>query len=315
MSAPRIRPGHQGWSGASDRDSLGALRRAAIYNVSRPKPQPRPRTAESVDLVRYALNTATAHRPVLPPVIDTLLVADKFRSAAMAVCREPSRTLSGHEADGSPCSGHEHAFWWPRDEDNDGFIDHVMIFAPAGFEQREVDALRRLTRLHQRGGRPDLLVSPMYVGQASAHMSWAERSATTFVSATPYFCPVHLSHGRKSRGRFRPVTRVIREGLQRQGITEEIAEVSEIVFDYAAEELVTASNALAAGTVREPLPPRQYFAVSKPPSSWPLLPRPAGIEAGPFRGAFLTDPDSGYSFGLSVGLPVRPAEDVIRRRQ
>jgi CRISPR-associated protein Csb2 len=283
----------------------------AIYDIPRLKPQPRPRNAEAVDLVRYALNTATAHRPVLPPLSDTLLVADKFRSAAMAVCREPSRTLSGHEADGSPCKGYDHAFWWPLDEDNDGFLDHVMVWAPGGFDQSEVDALRRLTRLRQRGGRPDLLVSPTYVGQASEYTPWNGDDTTAFVSATPYFCPLHLSHGKAGSGRTRSITKVIREGLRRQGIAEEIEAISEIVFDYAPEALMAVRRGLAAGALQEPIAPRQYFS-SDPPSLYPPLPRPSVVAHGRFQGACLKDPDSGFPFGLSVGLSVDCGSRFIR---
>ena len=286
-----------------------------VYDIPRPKSRPRSRPAEAVDLVRYALNTATAHRPVLPPLTDTLLIADKFRSAAMAVCRKRSRTLSGHEANGLPCKGHEHAFWWPFDEDNDGLIDHVMVWAPDGFERSEIDALRRLTRLRQRGGRPDLLVSPTYVGQASEYPLWKEGKHTcvmTFVSATPYFCPLHLLHGKSGSGRMRPVTKVIREGLRRQGITETIEEIQEIVFDYAPEELATIQRSLAIGTLREPIPPRQYFPVSDPPAIYPPLPRPAEFARGVFEGACLKDPDSGFPLGLSVGLRVDRGRRFIR---
>jgi len=284
----------------------------AIYDVPRPKPQPRRRNAEAIDLVRYALNTATAHRPVLPPLTDTLLVADKLRSAAMAVCREPSRALSGHEADGTPCKDHQHAFWWPIDEDNDGFIDHVMVWAPGGFEQRDVDALRRLTRLRQRSGRPDLLVSPMYVGQESAYTPWNGDGTVAFVSATPYFCPLRLSHGKAGSGRTRPITKVIREGLRRQGIDENIEAISEIVFDYASEELSVAQSAVAAGALQEPIPPRQYFPAGEAPLLYPPLPRLAEIAHGRLYGACLKDPDSGFPFGLSVGLKVDGGSRFIR---
>jgi len=284
----------------------------AVFDVPRPRPQPRPRTSESVDLVRYALNTATVNRPVLPALTDTLLIADKFRSAVMALCRNPGQSLSGHEADGSPCKDHQHAFWWPLDEDNDRFIDNVMVWSPGGFEQPEIDALRRLTRLRQRGGRPDLLVSPTYVGQAAEYTPWQGGCTKTFVSATPYYCPLSLSHGRTGGGRLRPITRVIREGLRRQGITEDIEDLSEIVFDYAPEELKATLEAVAAGTLHEPASPRQFFAVAEAPSTYPPLPRLHEFAHDRFQGACLKDPDMGYPFGLSVGLRVDCGSRFVR---
>ncbi len=283
-----------------------------IYDVPRPTPQPTPRNPEAVDLVVYALNTATVHRPVLPALTDTLLVADRFRSAAMALCRTASRSLSGHQVDDAPCKDHEHAFWWPRDEDDDGFIDRVFAYARGGFQPNEVDALRRLSRLRQRGGRPDLLVTPMYVGRASEYKPWQGCRTTTFVSATPYFCPLHLSHGRTGGSRLRTITRVIREGLQRQGITEDIEEISEIVFDYAPEELAITIKAVAAGQLKEPVSPRQFFPVFQPPANYPPLPRRHEFVHDRFQGACLKDPDSSYPFGLSLGLLVSQGTRFIR---
>lgn len=295
----------------------------AIYEVPRPKGQLRWRRQESINLVRYALNTATANRPVLPHVTDTLLIADRFRSAAIALHREPSLNLSGHEADGAPGKSNQHAFWWPFDEDDDGFIDHVMVWAPGGFNASEVDALRRLTRLRQRGGRPDLLVTPTFVGADSAYRPWHPDSSengnrhltTTFISVTPYFCPAHLSHGRGNGGSLRPIAPELLKSLKIQGVITENAEVEsiqEIIFDYAPEELTSTIKEVASGRVSEPVPPRQYFRVALPPVVYPPLPRLSDMSTGRFRGAYLKDPDAGFPFGLSVGLLVESGTRFVR---
>src|SRR5690554_2242493 len=57
-----------------------------------------------------------------------------------------SATLSGHEG-AAPARGHRHAHYLPTDEDDDGVIDHVTIYAPVGFNVRELKALQRLTYL------------------------------------------------------------------------------------------------------------------------------------------------------------------------
>lgn len=290
----------------------------AVFDVLRPRPRPRSRTKESVDLVRYALNTATVGRPVLPPLADTLLVADRFRSAAMAVCRHPGRALSGHEQDGSPCRDHGHAFWWPCDEDDDGFIDHVTVWAPCGFEDHETDALRRLTRLRQRGGRPDLLVTPLFVGQEANYRAWQDSSdtrAAVYVSATPYFCPVHLSHGRKGSGRRRSLKREIVKSLLGHRIIEaedDVSTLHEIVFDFAPAELAAVSQAVAPHAVTEPIPPRQFFPVTEAPGTFPSLPSTSIVADPRYRDAFLKDPDDGYCFGSSVGLLVDHGTRFVR---
>ena len=293
-----------------------------IYIVPRSKVQPSPRTAEAVDFVRYALNTATVNRPVLPAITDTLLVADKFRSAVMALCREPSRALSGHEADGSPSKDHQHAFWWPMDEDNDGFIDQVTVWAPGGFEQREIDALRRLTRLRQRGNRPDLLVTPVIVGRVDDIHSWTgkqggreDKLAKVFVSTTPYFCPVHLSHGRGKSGRIRSLKREVIKGMQLQGVIDsedEVFDVEEIIFDYAPGELATVVEAIASQAITEPTSPRQFFPVIQAPTEYPSLPNYFVASDVRYVGAYLKNADERYCFGATLGLCVDHGTRFIR---
>jgi hypothetical protein len=281
-----------------------------------------------VDLVRYALNTASVQRPVLPSLTDTLLVADRFRSATLAIYAEihresgvpHPRSLSGREADDTICRDHQHAFWWPTDEDNDGFIDHVTVYAPGGIPIREVDALRRLTRLRQRGGRPDLLVTPTFIGKAKDYSPWKEQDndkdqrRNLFVSATPYFCPLHLSHGRSGSSRIRPVTPVIREAHQQQGLPHAAGEVEiqELIFDYNPNELLTVSAAVASGELEQPVPPRQFFPVVAPPTAFPPLPQTAGESLLAYPDVSLKNPDDGHSFGVAVGLFVNQGTRFIR---
>jgi CRISPR-associated protein Csb2 len=299
-----------------------------IYTLPRPTVQPKPRLEEAVDLVPYGLNTPTVHRAVLPPLTDTLLVADRFRSAVLAIYDEihrgsrvpHPRSLSGREADDTVCRDHQHAFWWPTDEDNDGLLDHVTVYAPGGFPIREVDALRRLTRLRQRGGRPDLLVTPLFVGRAKDYGPWKEadngqdQGTDWFVSATPYFCPLHLSHGRTGGSRVRPLTPVIREALQRQGLPHapDEVEIQELVFDYEPDELQAVTAAIESGKLEQPVPPRQYFPVIDRPALFPPHSQALSRQLAAFPGVSLKAPDNGYPFGLAVGLFVNRGTRFIR---
>jgi CRISPR-associated protein Csb2 len=291
----------------------------AVYDVPRPKPRSRSRTMETADLVRYALNTATVGRAVLPAVTDTLLLADKFRSAVMALSRNPGRAISGHEPDGTPCRQHQHAYWWPMDEDNDGFVDHVMVWAPGGFETNEIDALRRLSRLRQRSGRPDLLVTPTYVGQQETFQpspkNNADSGSKVFVSATPYFCPIHLSHGRGKSGRTRSLRAEVLKSLRIQTVIDsedDVEDVQEIVFDYAPDELASVVEAIEAKHFGEPVPPRQYFPVINAPETYPPLPLSETVGDVRYLGAVLKDADEGYCFGASTGLRVNNGDRFIR---
>jgi hypothetical protein len=301
----------------------------AVFDLPSPRPKRGARRTEMVQLVRYSLNTATTHRPVLPPLTDTLLVADKFRAAALAIHEKVvdprdelhPRNLCGREEKGNLCRDHSHAFFWPTDEDNDGFIDHVTVFCHGGFEPNEVDALRRLLRIHQRGGRPDLLVTPVFLGRVDEFALWRGEERV-FVSATPYFCPVHLSHGDgksssgKSRGgKVRPVTSEIIKALRQQRLIEtesEVEIIEELVFDFAPEELAVVQQAIVAGQVVEPVPPRQYFPAIDPPGEFPPLPKSDDFRDRRYPKAHLKNPDLSYPFGQAVGLFVDQRMRFIR---
>ena len=68
--------------------------------------------ADGAGVIAHARSADFVHWEVLPPLTDTLLVADRFRSAVMALHQEPSQAISGHEADGAASKDHQHAFWW-----------------------------------------------------------------------------------------------------------------------------------------------------------------------------------------------------------
>ena len=241
----------------------------------------------------------------------------------MALRGAPSRSLSGHESDGTPLRDNDHASWWPMDEDNDGFIDHVMVWSPSTFDTSDVDALRRVTRIRQRGGRPDLLVTPTFVGLDSMYSPWLPHKSgeedrglpTEFVSATPYFCPVHLSRGRNGSGRSRPIVPELMKGLRiKRVITgdDQVDGIEEIVFDYAPAERAATIAAVAEGQATEPVPPRQFFPVIDPPEQFPPLPESAWLGERSFAGAWLKNPDDAFAFGLSVGLMVNAGSRFIR---
>lgn len=213
----------------------------AIYQLTQPRITLQPRRAEPpITLVRFALNTATVNRRVLPSLADTLLFADKFRAAALAwhghlKSGEHPRNLCGRERNDTSerrIEGHNHAFFWPTDEDNDGFIDHMSVYCSHGFLTSEANALRRLLRIRQRGGRPDLLVTPVFLGDAADFGPW-KSDATVFVSATPYYCPVNLSHGKNSGGKVRSIAKEILRSLRLTGVIQtevEVANIREFVF-------------------------------------------------------------------------------------
>jgi len=109
----------------------------------------------SVRLVRYLIDVN-----VHPPITETLPIADMVRAAAMSVYGGPekrrSTVLSGRDLDGSPLSEHGHAFYLPCDEDGDGRLDHITLYAPMGFDHEHRKAIGGLTTIYGYGRKPDL---------------------------------------------------------------------------------------------------------------------------------------------------------------
>ncbi len=131
---------------------------------------------------------------VLPPLEDTLPLAEQARRALMALYGEAagagggsgrSEVFSGKDAAGRRLEGHRHAFYLPGDEDGDGRLDHLTVHAEMGFGPGEVAALDRLRELRfGEGGVLRLLLVGLGTG-ADFRVPLLGRSAE-WESATPF---------------------------------------------------------------------------------------------------------------------------------
>lgn len=82
----------------------------------------------------------------LPPVSDAILVGDMARRAAMAHYGRRfqgalSPALSGRQEGQARADQHRHAHYLPTDEDGDGRLDHLAVWAPGGLTAQDVEAL------------------------------------------------------------------------------------------------------------------------------------------------------------------------------
>lgn len=151
--------------------------------------------SKSIRIARYAL-----HAPVLPRVSDTVPFAERVRVILMGIHRkvmggdpaDVSPLMSGKSRGGKPARGHEHLFILPLDEDGDGRIDHLMLRAARPFDASELEALDRLRKVWQTGGRQEVRLVLV-----SLQERLIGRAVRRFVSATPF---VTARHHRKGRG-------------------------------------------------------------------------------------------------------------------
>ncbi len=167
-------------------------------------------------IARFAFDVVSARR-MLPLVTETLPVAEQVRRSLLARCRKLVRRCDASLADaaiwrlspafwgkdqqGRPRIGHEHAFFLPTDEDGDGRLDHITLFAPMGFNGLETQAIDKLRRLPfgDGGSFPLLLVA---LGCERDFRIRLLEAATVWLSATP-FLPTRFPK-RRGQKRDRP---------------------------------------------------------------------------------------------------------------
>ena len=158
--------------------------RSGLFKPRPPKP--------SMQVARYALDST-----VLPLATATLPVAERARSALMARMprvgdqRRPSRIFSGKDVEGRPLVGHGHAYFLPTDEDGDGRLDHLTVFAKDGFGEGEARAIDHLRVLSPRGNEPEIRLLLLGIAQKDQFQVPPLGPAETWVSATPFIATRH----------------------------------------------------------------------------------------------------------------------------
>lgn len=134
-----------------------------------------------------------------PPVTMTVRVAEAVRTAVMSQAgrlrrdRYVPRSLSGHDDQGRPLrADHSHASWIPVDNDGDGLIDHVAVYAKSGFEPSTRRAFAAVTDVHDGRARlVRLRFAGLHSGEDLAERCPLFKRARAWTSSTPYYAPWH----------------------------------------------------------------------------------------------------------------------------
>jgi len=194
----------------------------------KPRPTPLDNPAR-FQVARFIL----AGRP-LPPITDAVKIGEVFRRALMAPFKnEPvPATLLGRDQTGAPLRDphHAHAFFLPEDHDEDGFIDHLVLYARPGLDRAVRRAAERLQSLWIDGrgnrerdkevdedgdaGRREWRVALEGFGTPDQFADSALlRPSRIWVSSTPYLRPLHLKGGDP----FEETCQMIRIECERRG--------------------------------------------------------------------------------------------------
>jgi CRISPR-associated protein Csb2 len=189
-----------------------------LVTFARPEVGPRPSAGKlrrvlddqptRFQVARFVL----AGRP-LPPITEAVKIGEILRRALMAHVKGPiPATLSGRNENGEPLRDpqHAHAFFLAEDADEDGFIDHLVLYARPGLDRatrRATESLQRLWikdgRVRDKDddddddpGRREWRLALEGFG-TPGHFSDSAllRASMTWVSLTPYLRPHHLKGG------------------------------------------------------------------------------------------------------------------------
>jgi CRISPR-associated protein Csb2 len=185
-----------------------------LHRTSRPEPE--------INGVIYALRSK-----VPPSVTSTLEVSERIRRKLMGIHkrivkdpRKVSPRFSGKDQDGKPLKGHQHVYVLPQDLDQDGWLDHILIFCKEPFTCQERLALDRLNKVWQSGGKPDIYFVPTSWGRIEDLIG--DGTKTRFTSATPFVPPRHY---RKGRG---PFMEWLAQEVRREAVNHGLPEPVEV---------------------------------------------------------------------------------------
>lgn len=174
-----------------------------------------PRTvskAPSVSCVLFAMATASRGTSALPPVVRTFPQARLLHRALASSCdalqasSQATRSLLGTVDRRRQDTNHQHAHVLPLDLDGDGRLEHILVWAPAGFDADAQRVLRGVRKTYMKGGAGELQVTVVGLGALSdlaplegalAPIRRTTGAGTTWESATPFLPPRFL----KPRGK------------------------------------------------------------------------------------------------------------------
>lgn len=181
----------------------------------------RPRRERHYTVARFALSSN-----VLPLVTGAMPFAETAR-CELSRCRAGntySSALTGKTEDGVPLTGHEHAHFFATDEDGDGKLDHLTVYAPCGFNQADVEALGQLLAVKRHHNLPNVRTVLLGLGGKE---DFADvpifKQSRRWRSVTPFSLPrfANRGGGKPPRPRDRPDAQLVRE-LKNHGLPEPI---------------------------------------------------------------------------------------------
>lgn len=213
-----------------------------------PSEAPRQRRAPAQaapTVARFEISSA-----VMPRLTAALSVGDRVR-AALLHHSDGHPIFVGRDADGQIARGHGHAWFLPSDDDGDGVLDHVVVFARGGFDRAALRAFDLLRRVWGHGGHDlELVLTGLGLPEELGRIGRDPRSPTrspqlgrarVWESQTPFVPPRHTK---------------IRGGVVRDAPRDQVARLLEAHGFPRASVEELAPGAL---TPPSPVPPIAWY--------------------------------------------------------
>lgn len=214
----QLEPDQAQWTTYTRPANILTARRAAKRELPEPK---------MPTVARFALSAS-----VMPLVTGTLPFAESARSEVLKERRKLkgfSEVLTGKTREKTPLENHLHAHYLPTDEDGDGRIDHLTVFARRGFEPADVAALGGLRTVDWRESRNGVELILIGLGEA-ANFAAGNAAVSLFAdsvkfrSVTPFSLPFFATRGagKPPREKDKPAGQLRRE-LRSRGLPEPVS--------------------------------------------------------------------------------------------
>ena len=186
-----------------------------IFKLERLKKRVRPRP-KYYTVARFALSAN-----VLPLVTDSMPFGEmtRFALSHSRAGNSYSPALTGKTKDGIPLAGHQHAHFLATDEDRDGRLDHMTIYAPCGLNQHDLEALGQLRSVRRYKNLPNVRTTLIGLGTEAEFGEVPIFAASKqWRSVTPFSLPrfPNRGGGKPPRPRDLPEGQLIRELRNRE---------------------------------------------------------------------------------------------------
>jgi len=200
-----------GWSQPPGSRNVFYWRPSDSITVGALKRRKQVRSAQPVQAMLLSLTNASRNDHALPPVTRTLPQAELLHRTLVGIATRkgtPPRELTGCDENRQPLQGpHEHTHILPLDLDDDGHLDHILIWAPMGLGDVAQAAIRSARKTFTKGGieplrlalaaKGDLLDFDKLSGKYGNGLARINDSSSIWQSATPFVAPRYI----KARGK------------------------------------------------------------------------------------------------------------------